>query len=101
LPSQGIIVQHDGNRFKQGAHRELRGVALSRIHSPFPRGLYILTLTNCSGGDGVCRYALRGWGPVLIAFGLGLLTAKLVPYAVFLMIAAASMILTGVLLCRC
>ncbi|MBR5620353.1 MAG: hypothetical protein IKW76_11495 [Clostridia bacterium] len=49
----------------------------------------------------MCRYALRGWGPVLIAFGLGLLTAKLVPYAVFLMIAAASMILTGVLLCRC
>ena len=49
----------------------------------------------------MCRYALRGWGPVLIAFGLGLVTAKLVPYAVFLMIAAASMILTGVLLCRC
>jgi hypothetical protein len=71
------------------------------MNAPLADGLYILTLTNCSGGDGVCRYALRGWGPVLIAFGLGLITAKLVPYAVFLMIAAASMILTGVLLCRC
>ena len=49
----------------------------------------------------MCRCRLRVIGPALTAFGAGLLTAKLVPYSVFLVVAAASLILTGTLLCRC
>ncbi|MBQ7546432.1 MAG: hypothetical protein IJT41_05675 [Clostridia bacterium] len=49
----------------------------------------------------MCRYRLRGLGIALAAFGAGLVTAKLVPYSVFLVVAAASLILTGTLLCRC
>ena len=46
-------------------------------------------------------YTLRRSGPVVAAFGLGLVMAKLLPYSALLLVAAASMILVGVMLCRC
>ncbi|MDD6062331.1 MAG: hypothetical protein ACI4I5_01500 [Acutalibacteraceae bacterium] len=48
---------------------------------------------------GRCR--LRGFGPVVIAFGLGLITAQVLPYSVLLIVAAASLIFIGTAVCRC
>lgn len=53
------------------------------------------------GGDAVNRYRVRCAGPVVTAFGLGLITAQIAPYSILFIIAAASLIFIGVALCQC
>ena len=58
-------------------------------------------MINFFGGDAVNRYRIRCSGPVVTAFGLGLIAAQIVPYSILFIIAAASLIFIGVALCQC
>ena len=53
------------------------------------------------GGDAVNRYRCKCAGPVVTAFGMGLVAAQVVPYSILFVIAAASLIFIGVALCQC